>query len=61
MSTQATSKVDVIKKHFSLLCDLRRLYKIEIVTDERSTDPVINYQLANIETITSYLDRKSVV
>lgn len=56
MSTQATSKVDVIKKHFSLLCDLRRLYKIEIVTDERSTDPVINYQLANIETITSYLE-----
>lgn len=56
MSTQAASKVDVIKKHFSLLCELRRLYKIEIVTDEQNTDPVINYQLSKIETITPYLE-----
>jgi hypothetical protein len=56
MSTQAASKVDVIKKHFSLLCELRKQYKIEIVTDEANNDPVINYKLAEIYGLNHYLE-----
>ncbi|MDZ4838029.1 MAG: putative zinc-binding metallopeptidase [Candidatus Melainabacteria bacterium] len=48
--------IDVIKKHFSLLCDLRRKYKIEIVTDVQDNDPVINYKISDKKTLTPYLE-----
>src|SRR5256885_2053461 len=55
MSTHG-SKVDLIKKHFSLLCELRRQYKIEIITDEKDNDPIINYDLSDLPTVTAYLE-----
>lgn len=56
MSTQAVSKKDIIKKHFSLLCDLRRQYKFTIITDERDNDPIITYDLSDIQAVTPYLE-----
>ncbi len=53
---QAASKADVIKKHFSLLCELRKKYRIEVVTDEALSDPVISYKLSDVYGSTRYLE-----
>lgn len=53
---RAASKADVIKKHFSLLCELRKKYRIEVVTDEALSDPVISYKISDVYGSTRYLE-----
>lgn len=44
------------QKFFALLCELRKLYKIEIVADEKLHDPFINFELPSREESTAFLE-----
>lgn len=47
---------ELVKQHFALLCELRRQYPIEIITEDQHEDPVINYKLADRRLTTRFLE-----
>jgi len=48
--------VEVIKKHFSLLCELRKRYRFEFLADHVDNDSVINYKLGERAETNPYLE-----